>query len=530
MQATVATTQRSNSGNEYDDMLSGMVVRFRALGNVPLFTTDAEGLWELYLDGFPASERQFHNCSACRHFIRRFGGLVTLGAHGATDPAVFTVPPSIKTTYGASITAMFRAIARAKVTGVFLCSDSVWGTPVSRTDSVKWTHFHVYPDPRMVLKRVTLTANQAMAEKAEDHKNIMRALEEFNPEILAQALALLNSEALYRSEKVIGPARWLADLHAACAKANRSNVVWNAVATAPAGFCHPRSSMIGTLLEDIVSGMDFSQVSRRFADKMRPDQYQRPQAAPSIGTIQQAEKLVEKMGIARSLERRFAWLDEIQTIWKPEKTQKPAVGHLEVFGHLVPKSVTVTREMSVPAQSITWEKFARTVLPIAKSIELMVPVAGNFAAIVTAEHPDAPPILQWDTEERRNPFSWYLYVGGSNASKWGIVATRWHKVTAVTLKPSMWHNGFEHQGKGALFVLDGAKDTSCYSSALFPEILKSELRSARSVIEAHSRTRPLSGAEMASVCGLIVQGSNGASVRVVGEAGTRAEYRIDRWD
>lgn len=130
-----ATIQRSNSGDEYDDVLTGMVERFRELGNVPLFTTNTEGLWELYLDGFHANERQFHNCNECRHFIRKFGGLVTIGDRGAVIPAVFTETPDIKTTYGPSITAMFQAVSRAKVTGVFLCSDVTWGTP--RTGDVE---------------------------------------------------------------------------------------------------------------------------------------------------------------------------------------------------------------------------------------------------------------------------------------------------------------------------------------------------------------------------------------------------------
>jgi hypothetical protein len=359
---------------------------------------------------------------------------------------------------------------------------------------------------------------------------VLRALEEFSVETLTKALALLNSDALYRAEKVIGPAQWLADLHAACAKANRNNVVWRAVATAPEGFCHPRSSMIGTLLEDIASGMDFTQVSRRFADKMAPSRYQRPQAAPSVGAIQQAEKLVEQLGIARSLERRYARLEELQTVWRPQEEAKRTGAELQVFGHLVPKSAARVNVLNVPAQTITWEKFARTVLPTAMAMKLLVPSHGNFAAIATAEHPDAPPILQWDTSENRNPFSWYLYVGGSGASNWGLTGGTWRKVNAVTLQPSMWYGGFEHQGAGALFVIDGAKDARNEGLALFPEILKTELHGVRSVIEAHSNSRRMSGAENASACGLMVRDKNGAHVRVTREAGARFEYKIDRWD
>ncbi len=56
---------------------------------------------------------------------------------------------------------------------------------------------------------------------------------------------------------------------------------------------------------------------------------------------------------------------------------------------------------------MTWEKFARTVLPDAETIELYVPAeAAPYVAMVTAANPQAPPILQWDRAERRNPVSW----------------------------------------------------------------------------------------------------------------------------
>ena len=90
---------------------------------------------------------------------------------------------------------------------------------------------------------------------------MMHAMGEFTREHLETALTLLKTDSLYRSEKVLGQTEWLHGLHVARAAAHGSaanaNVVWRAVATAPAGFCHPRSSMIGTLLEDIAAGKDF---------------------------------------------------------------------------------------------------------------------------------------------------------------------------------------------------------------------------------------------------------------------------------
>ncbi|MFK5282546.1 hypothetical protein ACI3PL_23585, partial [Lacticaseibacillus paracasei] len=54
-----------------------------ANGTKPLFTTDAEDLWGLYLGTFAdPTERQYHNCHACRQFVERFGALATIGDDG----------------------------------------------------------------------------------------------------------------------------------------------------------------------------------------------------------------------------------------------------------------------------------------------------------------------------------------------------------------------------------------------------------------------------------------------------------------
>jgi hypothetical protein len=62
--------------------------------------------------------------------------------------------------------------------------------------------------------------------------------------------------------------------------------------------------MIGTLLEDIEEGLDFGDVSRKFASKMHPLQYQRPQAAPSVGNIEESEKIVAKLSTGEPMGER----------------------------------------------------------------------------------------------------------------------------------------------------------------------------------------------------------------------------------
>lgn len=51
-------------------------------------------------------------------------------------------------------------------------------------------------------------------------------------------------------------------------------------------------------------------------------------------------------------------------------------------------------------------------------------------------------------------------------------------------------------------MIEGAKDQRTPSACLFPEILKSELRGIRSVIEAYSHCEQMQGTEQASAAGV----------------------------
>lgn len=528
-QVSEVGAEGNHHDEDYDSFLGRVNARFLAnCGGKPLFTTDAEDLWSLYLNSFAdPTERQYHNCHACRQFIERFGALATIGDDGMVTSAIWhedDAPDS----YRPALVSMAKAVRRAKVTGVFLSSDAVWGTP----ETGVWHHLAVRPAASMVFKRATQTAGQAMAEKREDFKTVMHALNEFTQPHLETALTLLKSETLYRSEKVLGQAEWLHALHvsrAAAHGAGKANAVWRAIATAPAGFCHPRSSMIGTLLEDIAAGKDFGDVSRAFAAKMHPLAYQRPQAAPTAGAIAAAEKVMQQLGAAGALARRFARVDEVQALWRPApKKDDATVGG--VFGHLKPKG-SEAPNMSIPAQTMTWDKFQRTVLPAAERIEFLAPSNGSYTALVTAVNADAPPILQWDREDMRNPVSWYFWNGGSSAAQFGLSAGRFCEVSAVTLKPSMWNGGYEHQGSGVMFVIADARESRIAGAALFPEILKAEFHGIRSVLEAYSRGASIEGMKEPHAAGVMLnKGSTWNATVRVWSGGKSLDYRLDRWD
>ena len=521
------------ASDEYESLLEGIRKSFdeETRKQKPLFETNTSDLYDIFTNNLPSDARQIHDCRTCRNFVNRYGGLVRINDDDELEPVMWKYAPSF---YKPAVDAVYNAVKNSKITGVFITSERRLGTPKTGY----WTHMSVDVPKFMVFNNRLLNSYQKSAEKYEDFKMIQNAVNEYSIKTVESAVNLLRSDSMYRGEKVLGIAEWFLDvLKVAKGNPKRSNILWKRVATAPAGFCHISASMIGTLLDDISDGMDLESVRNRFNAKMNPLKYQRPQAAPTAGNVEQAEKIIAELGLENSLKRRFARLDEIDTVWRPAGktyTLVTSTTPSAVFADIKTKeSYSSKRDRAyTPQTTMTWSKFQRTVLPNAKKIELEIGIGVNtYAAIVTAEDPNSPPIIRWDTEEHRNPFSWYLYSGKSYPSEWNLSTSR-AEVTGIALQPNLWQPGYEHNGEGVFFILNGCKDTHNRSSALFPEILRGELREVRSTIEAYSKQHKIGGYDEASACGLLLQSSRDdwkCTLHVTTDVGVSI-YKLDRWD
>lgn len=538
---TMASTQASEAlsrveDDHYSDFLENVQAHFdeQVRTSPQLFHTDASGLWETYLDNSPALSRQSRNCRCCRAFIERFGDLVTIAEDGSIQSAVWpkNAPPACKD----AARALRRAVERANVTGAFRGGESTWGTPVTGP----WTHLALTAPPQVCWTSRIKSPDAWMAEKREEFRMLERSLVEYPLTYVRTAFGLLTNGTLPQSEKCEGVAKWLLKLHEALENTRpgrvSNNIMWLAVAKAPPGYCHVRSGMIGTLLDDIVAGLPFDDIKRKWTGKMDPLQYMRPQAAPSAGNIAQAEKIVATLRSAGALERRFAKLSDVQSLWVPERPSGVRVAAAPqrsgVFGHVAPRAATPKAPYDAPPVVMTWSKFRAVVLPTAEEIEFLVPSGKQqYTAMVTAKNAGAPNLLQWD-----NPVSHYVYVDGSPASRWGLVSGRHHRVTAVVLRPWMWDEtktALSHQGAGVLFALEGAKDLNyLVGGGMFPQNMRSEYHAVRSTMEAHFKSATIAGKHEAEVCGIsLVKGpSMWNLVFRVTSRGVRTSYTLDRWD
>lgn len=542
--------------DEYAAWIAAMQKRLDTLSaKHTIFQTAAsnEKLWEIYLHGLPEAERQYHTCNACRAFVEHYGGLVYMDDRGRTSSVLWDayLPPRM---YMETMLAMANYVKQGTVLHPLLVDKDA--TALGQRITGIWQHFGLQASPAMLNSDPLHNAHQVMARKIEDAKLLMASVERYPRVIVEQAMNILVADELYRGEKVIDIGQWFYDLQAVLESVHqethdpvrRYNVIWRYAATAPQGWCHIGSTMIGTLLDDLVAGLNLDEIKYRFRTKMQPDIYQRPQALPKAGNVARAEQIVAELESAGALDRRYAYLEELETVWRflpayhrervrrgaeRPRVEQPIFGDVPTKTELEAFTAWPTDVRKVPRATMTWVKFRDKVLPAARAMTMWADnLLPNAVGVLTAVNMGAPPILQWDNPERRNPVSWYFWMGYHSAQQWSLRPNTWVQVNAVALKPSMWHGGYAHQGVGVIFVLDGMRETLPAALCLFPEILKSEYHEVRATIEAYSNAHTLPNREQGTANGLMFGTSHSGEtrVRVINADGQVTEYTLDRWD
>ena len=543
-----SSTVVSNHDAQYqqvEELISDRIATHRG----PVFRTDVnvrtrlngspdsdaltDRLWAAYIEALPPEVRQHYTCHSCRRFIQRFGGLVGINPSTGVAVPLLWDPKSVPELFRGAFERLDQLVQQARVIGVFRWNrkEQIWG----QKEAGGWSHLYGVP-ARAQGESPRNKAGEEMAELVQDFRITNNALRTFPIEVARQAVTILSADAVSRSEKALGHAQWFLTLHEDVVgkkRALRENVVWAAVATAPKGYAHIRASMIGTLLDDLLAGRPIETIRRKWAEKMNPLQYRRPTAAPKLQSIQRAEQLVEELGVRRALERRYATLDDVlEKLWTPPVVMPAQGSEGGVFDHLRADKRPL-RELHLPEKPITWEKFQERVLPTAEKILVKAPARGAYYGLVTAVDPDAPAIIQWDGLEGhpRNPVSWYFHAYGSTAGQWDLTAG-WTPVAAVFRPPHRWQepDRFQHFEDQVFFGLEGARDLdTTVGIGLFPEILRSEFHSIRSVVEAHSNKQNLEQRVATGAHGLALTAGSKVQVRVTTKDGV-ADYLIDRME
>ncbi len=185
--------------------------------------------------------------------------------------------------------------------------------------------------------------------------------------------------------------------------------------------------------------------------------------------------------------------------------------------------------MTLNAGNMTWRAFKERVLPSAIKIEYFMP-DGYFPiyTLTAAVDNEAPLIFQWP-----NHYGWYVWQEGSLAQHVQLRPNTWVEVEAVIAKPCHWGGNVANFPQLALFALKGAREQRNAGSAIFPEMLKSELHEVRSTIEAHSEKTNIEyvSPQLHTVSGPGAQPGmkSELQIKVTSQLGV-TQLVIDRWE
>jgi hypothetical protein len=521
-------------------------------------------LFDHFLAALPAADQQVHNCQTCRHFFSHFGNLVALTKKGETRSALWSnyEGPDF---YAEAVEILRAAVERESATGVFVENEAVLGTPQTTSEGgfyggygtsrypagTVFNHLAVPLPSKLRYKGLIDSKKQRAAELREHFRILGDALDHYSFQTANDVLTLLKSKSLYQGQKYVGMAEWfrnMLDQELTTPKKMIRNLRWYAVAGAPTGFALAGGSPFGKTMDELMKGTSLDDIKAKFKSMLDPTKHNRPQKAASNSNLAEAERIVKKLGSAPAFARRYARIEELQprgVVWA-EPTAAPTM-HVQsgasasgVFGHLrkgAPARPPLRTEAFGSLVTITLEKFVSKVVPSAESIQIRLAPKSVLGALVTAVDPDAPPIILWDDEDDRNPFSFYTYPEPVyTLGQWGLDHTKWHAVNAITTLPSQWRgqplNGQTH---GALFIIEGARDQASKTAGLglFPAFMKSEFHRVRRSIEEFSSKGVLEGVDEASAAGFLmlsdVGGVSKNVIRVISDRGRLViDYQIDR--
>lgn len=439
---------------DFDGFKRALDAQVKKMHPTGLFRTGATGdeMWSTYLGSFPAGtdpmyrKRTEHDCSCCRQFIKAFGNVVAIqdgqlisiwDAAGPFDPA-----------YHAVCREMSRLIKSHPVADVFLHHERTVGTEKSHkvvpgvSGAYTWNHFHAAL-PKLNHGRDTFCAKKDVATRLGELRTtrevFLRSLTELTAEALQTAEDLIGEGSLYRGNEAAANLRTFAAVKRRFdglpeVDGYRERFVWAEFDKLGPAVARIRNTALGTLLTDLSMGMDLEVAVHRYEAVMAPQNYKRPVALVTQAMVDKARTEVEALGLAPSLERRYARLEDVSVadILFADRSARKVMR--DAFDQVALKPAPPG--FFKGAQTIKVEDFIRGVLPRAGSVEVMFSGGhqGNLVSLIAPQHAAAPTLFKW-----ANGFSW-SYSGDAADSIKERVKAAGGSVEGDLCCRLAWHN------------------------------------------------------------------------------------------
>lgn len=500
-QTSLTVGQPYVAGQNYDQFQAQVQATFERnyskYGPV-LLRANGRGLSTMFLEMLNEADgtRQHHNCDCCRNFIREYGNAYFIDDQGNQIAAMWEVNGDLPAEYHDAVAALKQRIETQPGSYLLASFDDVLGRAVSGG----WNHLHVKTPTTLAALAAGRYEHAIRRDSKYQYGEFMKALTKATVANYRELARLFEGGLLEDRANYAQWSMWLLKLavlnfESDLSQQQKRNLTMAVLATSPRPWLTFRSGVIGEVLDGILTGKSFEAIKRRHVEITAPTKYQRPQAAPSVGNIEAAEKLIADLGLTTALQRRPATWDEVKQygLWvAPAGAFAEATDATDsVFGALRNKVAEAKdAPMKTPAVEITWVRFIDEVLPKAKSIDIKLRDGAQFGGIMGPVDPEAGRLFFYETDEKRNPFSWYIHNGLLAVGAYGLKPGR-HRVLGMLRVPALWQGdvpGADRFKPQCQLVIKDCESTSNLGVNLFPELMRNELHSIRGTIEAYSQT------------------------------------------
>jgi hypothetical protein len=391
----------------FHDLKSALNIQFDVIKEKDLFVSKADKneLKETYLSSFPEGTNPIfvtnteHDCNCCMQYIRSVGNVLAI-----VDGKLVSVwDIDIGGHYQVVADAMSALVKSKGINGLFLHHESDAGQAVthSLTDGVSktWDHFHQKLPSRCVSYIDDMPSK--LSKVNNNYNTLKRAFSELKIDSVVVVQDLIAQNSLYRGEEQKAVVDVFATFKRLYDSAdNKELFLWETVIK----FKHLssfRNSAIGTLVTDLSDGMPLEKAVKSFEDKVAPANYKRPKSLVTASMIKKAETKVVELGIADSLQRRYAKINDIiiNNVLFADRTAKASMG---VFDELL-SDVTEKLPNLDKVEEVSINTFLTNILPKSKSIEVFFgnELKPSLVSLIAPVNKEAPSILKWG-----NNFTW----------------------------------------------------------------------------------------------------------------------------
>lgn len=414
---------------------------------------DKDALWKLYLDSFPQGTnpmfrtRTEHDCSACRHFVKSFGNVVSIKNNKITTIWNFLLPYNSR--YAPVAKALDSFVKSHIVSNIWATETNKIGTlkNFEQTDSgiiITWEHLFVNL-PERFINCNRYSAGEVQGRQKAIRDVFKRSLEEITEDAVLSVLELISSNSLYKGEEwksVLETFNSHQKAYTKLSQIDRENYTWEQSVIVGPVIGKIRNHSIGTLLVDISKGTDLDEAVRKYESMVAPTNYKRPKAIFSKKMLDNAEKTITELGYANSLGRRLATLDDI-TINNILFANRDVMGKVlggSLFTQLA-QEISVVPKNFDKVEEIPVSKFVSEILPTTQEVEVLLENrhSGNLVSLVAPLDKNSPSMFKWD-----NPFSW-AYTGNITDSMKERVKAAGGSVTGVLRFSIQWNDAHDNE-------------------------------------------------------------------------------------